>query len=59
MKTIIKESLVFVNFDAGIEVKELDFVDSHLLMKGWKIKEMKCVADWTIEGAFNWKIGGE
>src|SRR6266487_1454813 len=55
LKAEVRESLVFVNLDAGKEVKHLDLGASEASLKKWKPSGMKCVADWKVEGAFNWK----
>jgi phenylpropionate dioxygenase-like ring-hydroxylating dioxygenase large terminal subunit len=58
VKTAVKEGLVFVNFDAGNEIHNIELTDSDRSMKRWKIQDMKPITDWSVEGAFNWKIGG-
>lgn len=58
LKLEILEGMVFVNFHAGEEVMKLEPEDIETKLKKWKVAQMKCTADWKVEGSFNWKMTG-
>jgi phenylpropionate dioxygenase-like ring-hydroxylating dioxygenase large terminal subunit len=58
IKTEIRESMVFINFDGSSDVSRLDLGCAEDMLKKWKLTQMKCVADWRAEGSFNWKLIG-
>jgi phenylpropionate dioxygenase-like ring-hydroxylating dioxygenase large terminal subunit len=55
VKAEIREGMIFVNFDASHHVEGLSLGEPELLLRGWGIGQMKCVADWKIEATMNWK----
>jgi len=58
VKTDVINSLVFVNFDARDHVQNVEFGNSMKPFKTWKMKDMRCAAEWKVEGQFNWKLAG-
>lgn len=58
IKTAVSQSMVFVNFDAAANVAPLDFGDIESRLIKWNLSKMKCLEDWKVEGAFNWKLLG-
>ncbi|PVH70520.1 ISP domain-containing protein, partial [Cadophora sp. DSE1049] len=56
IKTSIFQSMVFVNFDAATHVDALGLGDIEAQLKKWGLSKMKCLEDWKVEGAFNWKL---
>jgi len=58
LETEVRDSMVFTNLDAGKQVKNFDLEGSEVSLAKWKASGMNCVADWKVEGAFNWKVAG-
>lgn len=58
LKVRVEEGLVFVNFDAGAESEGIDQTMSDLepVPRNWDVEKMSLIAEWKIEGKFNWKI---
>lgn len=54
----IRESMVFVNFNAGTIVAPLILGGVHVRLRRWGSTKMKPVEDWKVEGVFNWKLFG-
>ncbi|KUJ08293.1 ISP domain-containing protein [Mollisia scopiformis] len=54
----IRQSLLFVNLEAGEPQQRLDLGSTEVLLAKWKISDMKCISDWKFEAAFNWKLLG-
>jgi hypothetical protein len=59
VKTEIRESMVFVNFDVGNEVTSQVLGEVETQIKSWKLGEMNWIAEWKFEGKFNWKLAGK
>lgn len=59
LKMEIRDSLVFVNFDAGDSELTLDLGEASYLGRSSRIGEMRWVADWKVEGNFNWNLAGK
>lgn len=59
VKTEVRESMVFINLDGGRKTEPLNLRDVEPILKRWKLAHMKSVADWKLEGAFNWKLLGQ
>ena len=59
IQTDIRQGMVFVNFEAGNSIAELDLEGIESIIRSWKIGDMKCVHEWKVEGAFNWKLAGQ
>jgi phenylpropionate dioxygenase-like ring-hydroxylating dioxygenase large terminal subunit len=55
LKIIVRESMVFVNFDTHAALMELE--DPTTIPRRWNVGEMKWVAEWKMDGNFNWKLG--
>lgn len=58
VRTEVREGMVFVNFDAGAEVAELDLEEAGEILRSWGIEKMKYIADEKTKGAINWKTLG-
>ena len=58
LKTEVRNSMVFVNFEAGSREAEFELGESERLFKRWRISDMKWAHEWKAEGAFNWKHAG-
>jgi phenylpropionate dioxygenase-like ring-hydroxylating dioxygenase large terminal subunit len=56
VKTKVINSLVFVNFDAGEKVSDVELKKSTKPLEKWNMKDMRCTAEWKIDGRFNWKL---
>jgi phenylpropionate dioxygenase-like ring-hydroxylating dioxygenase large terminal subunit len=56
LKLEVTESMVFVNLDASTRVPELDLGNSARPLKGWKVASMNWMAEWKLDGKFNWKL---
>lgn len=54
----VRQSLLFVNLDAGEPTQELALGDVGSLLSKWRVPEMRCISDWKFEAAFNWKLLG-
>ncbi|CZR63581.1 uncharacterized protein PAC_13478 [Phialocephala subalpina] len=54
----VRQSLLFVNLDAGKPTQDLDLGVIESLLSSWRVPEMRCISDWKFEAAFNWKLIG-
>lgn len=54
----VRQSLLFVNLDAGEPTQELALEGVESLLSKWRVPEMRCISDWKFEAAFNWKLLG-
>ena len=52
----VRESMIFVNFNAGADVEPLQLGKYEKQMRRYAKSE--CILEWTCEGAFNWKLAG-
>ena len=57
MKLEVRQSMVFVNFDIGDNSQALRLQREEAL-RSWRSTDMRCIAEWKVGGAFNWKLGG-
>jgi phenylpropionate dioxygenase-like ring-hydroxylating dioxygenase large terminal subunit len=55
LKLEVQESFVFVNFNTGPVVTKPHLDNSSSLVR-WNIEKMECVAEWKMDGKFNWKL---
>lgn len=58
VKTEIRESMVFINFDVGNEVTSQVLGGLEMDLRRWRTCEMEWVDEWKVEGNFNWKLAG-
>lgn len=58
VKTAVQEGMVFINFDATGNVEDLNLGQSGRILKTWGLAMMKCIAEWKVEAAVNWKSLG-
>lgn len=54
----IQSGMVFVKFDAGNENTSLDLGEASEQLEEWSMAKMTPIADWKVEGKFNWKLSG-
>jgi phenylpropionate dioxygenase-like ring-hydroxylating dioxygenase large terminal subunit len=54
----IRYGLVFINFDAQGGGVRLDLGTTEPLLQKWNFEQRKCIAEWRVEGDFNWKLLG-
>lgn len=60
IKTEIRQGMIFINFDAAELVEDISVDSLGLLLKNFgKSRDVKVVAEWQVEAAFNWKLAGE
>lgn len=56
VRTEIRESMIFVNLDSGNEVTSQALSGIDGILRRWGINDMALVAEWRIEGSFDWKL---
>lgn len=54
----VRQSLLFVNLDAGKPTRDLALDGFEGLLGKWRVPEMRCISDWKFEATFNWKLLG-
>ena len=59
IKTEIRESMIFVNLDAGNDVTSQVLFDVETDLRRWKVNHMIHIEEWKIKGNFNWKLAGK
>jgi hypothetical protein len=59
LKTEIRDSMVFVNFEVGNVDSGVDLAGCEGALKAWKVDEMKWTHEWRMKGEFNWKLAGQ
>ena len=59
VKTEIRESMVFVNLDAGNEVTSQVLLGVEADLRRWNVNHMRPIEEWEIKGNFNWKLAGK
>ncbi|KAL3417216.1 cytochrome P450 oxidoreductase [Phlyctema vagabunda] len=52
----VRDSLVFVNFDASEEIQSLDTDNNSKALEGWKVGELEWTTGWQVNAACNWKL---
>lgn len=58
VRTSIRDSMVFVNFDATEDVRNFDLEVPENWIVNSKIAELGWVGGWKLDGNFNWKLAG-
>lgn len=58
LKTIVRDALVFVNFETGDLTPTSDLKTSSLI-KSAQIAKMQWVSEWKVECKTNWKVAGK
>jgi phenylpropionate dioxygenase-like ring-hydroxylating dioxygenase large terminal subunit len=58
VKTEVREGMVFINFEARRDVEHTNFAALGPVLRTWGTATMKCISDWKIEAAVNWKSLG-
>lgn len=53
----VRQSLIYVNLDSG-KPGVLDLGDAESTLARLVASEMRCIADWKFDAAFNWKLLG-
>jgi phenylpropionate dioxygenase-like ring-hydroxylating dioxygenase large terminal subunit len=58
VKTAVQEGMVFINFDATCSVEQLGLGEFGAVLRTWGFATTKCIAEWRIDTAVNWKALG-
>lgn len=53
----VRRSFIYVNLESG-KSGALDLGDAESRLASYVAPEMRCIADWKFEAAFNWKLLG-
>jgi len=56
LKTEIRNSLVFVNFETSSNVSALDLGGAAELLTEARVSDLRWATEWKIEGKVNWKL---
>jgi phenylpropionate dioxygenase-like ring-hydroxylating dioxygenase large terminal subunit len=56
LKLEVRESMIFVNFDASIASRSLELGSATQSLKRWGTAKLAWLAEWKFDGNFNWKM---